>query len=322
MILVTGGAGFIGSHFVREAIKNNFEVVIFDNLSRGNKESIPKNISFEEVDLRNYTSLQSAVSKYSFDAIVHFAAFAYVGESVEKPELYYENNVTGSLNLIKVAVEKGIEKFVFSSTCSLYGNPDKIPIDEDTLPNPINPYAKSKFMVENILADMANAHGLRYASLRYFNAAGADFNSEIGESHRPETHLIPLVIETALGKREKIYVFGNDYNTHDGTCVRDYIHVNDLAEAHIKALNHISDNDSVIVNLGTGKGNSIKEVIAKVEEVSGNKVCFEITHRREGDPAILIADNKKALETLGWKPKYGLDEIIESAYNWYKDPKY
>ncbi len=322
MILITGGAGYIGSHFVKEILKGNKDVVVFDNLSRGNRKSIPKNISFEKVDIQNYEQLKSAMSKYKIDSIVHFAAFAYVGESVEKPGLYYQNNVVGSFNLIRAGVETGIKKFVFSSTCSLYGNPNKIPINESTLPNPINPYAKSKFMAENILDDMSKVNGFKYASLRYFNAAGDDFEGEIGESHNPETHLIPIVIEAALGKREKVFVFGDDYNTDDGTCIRDYIHVNDLADAHIKALDYISDNDSIIVNFGTGNGKSIIEVIKKVEEISGKKVNFEITKRREGDPAILVADNKKAFQTLGWKPKYGLEEIIKSAYNWHKNPKY
>ncbi|MGD8781407.1 MAG: UDP-glucose 4-epimerase GalE [Ignavibacteria bacterium] len=322
MILVTGGAGYIGSHFVREALKSKRELVVFDNLSRGNKESISKNVPFENVDIQDFTLLKSAVAKYDIKSVVHFAAFAYVGESVQKPDLYYRNNVAGSLNLIRAAVEMKIENFVFSSTCSLYGNPEKIPIDENTQPDLINPYAKSKFMVENILKDMSKAYGIKYASLRYFNAAGDDSEGEIGESHDPETHLIPIVVETALGKREKVLVFGDDYNTHDGTCIRDYIHVNDLADAHIKALDYIADNDSIIVNLGTGNGNSILEVIKKAEEVSGCKVNYEISKRREGDPAILVADNKKAFETLGWQPKYSLDKIIESAYKWHKNPKY
>jgi len=322
-ILVTGGAGYIGSHFVRILMKNNIEVVVLDNLSRGHKESIPENVIFENADLLNYEQLERVLKKYSFDAIVHFAAFAYVGESVEKPELYYENNVVGSFNLIKATLNANINKFVFSSTCSLYGNPKEIPISEKLPTNPINPYAQTKLIIENILRDFDRAYGIKSVFLRYFNAAGADFSGEIGESHQPEPHLIPIVLNTALGKREKVFIFGDDYETEDGTCIRDYIHINDLGNAHLRALEYLDNGGNTdVINLGTGEGYSVKEIIATAEKVTGVKIKAEITKRRKGDPAILVADNKKAKEILGWKPEYNLNDIISSAYNWHKSPRF
>ncbi len=322
-ILVTGGAGYIGSHFVKILLKNNFDVVVLDNLSRGHKKAIPADVPFEEVDLLNYTELKKVFTKHKFDAVVHFAAFAYVGESVENPIKYYENNVVGSFNLLRTCIEANIKKFVFSSTCSLYGNPDKIPISEDQPTNPINPYAQTKLTIENILHDFDSAYNLKSVALRYFNAAGADFEAEIGESHDPEPHLIPIVINTALGKREKVFIFGDDYNTKDGTCIRDYIHINDLGDAHLKALKYLRDGgDSQIINLGTGEGNSVKEIIDVSEKITGLKIKSEITGRRDGDPAVLIADNKKAYKILGWKPEHNLNDIISSAYNWHKNPRF
>ncbi len=322
-ILVTGGAGYIGSHFVKILLKNNFDVVVLDNLSRGHKKAIPADVPFEEVDLLNYTELEKVFTKHKFDAVVHFAAFAYVGESVENPIKYYENNVVGSFNLLRTCIEANIKKFVFSSTCSLYGNPDKIPISEDQPTNPINPYAQTKLTIENILHDFDSAYNLKSVALRYFNAAGADFEAEIGESHDPEPHLIPIVINTALGKREKVFIFGDDYNTKDGTCIRDYIHINDLGDAHLKALKYLRDGgDSQIINLGTGEGNSVKEIIDVSEKITGLKIKSEITGRRDGDPAVLIADNKKAHKVLGWKPEHNLNDIISSAYNWHKNPRF
>ena len=322
-ILVTGGAGYIGSHFVKILKDNNKEVVVLDNLSRGHKESIPYGVAFEEADLLDYGQLKKVFNKYSFDAIVHFAAFAYVGESVEDPKLYYENNVVGSFNLIKATVNANIKKFVFSSTCSLYGNPEEIPISEKLPTNPINPYAQTKLIIENILRDFDKAYGMKSVFLRYFNAAGADFSGEIGESHNPEPHLIPIVLNTALGKREKVFIFGDDYETKDGTCIRDYIHINDLGDAHLRALNYLDNGGKTdVINLGTGVGYSVKEIIDSAEEVTGKKITTEITNRREGDPAILVADNKKAKEILGWEPKYNLKDIISSAYNWHKAPRF
>ena len=323
-ILITGGAGYIGSHFVNHLLKNGHDVIVFDNLSRGNRKSIPDNVPFEIVDIQNREAISRALLNYSnIDAVVHFAAFAYVGESVENPELYYINNVLGSLNLIGAVNEAGIKKFVFSSTCSLYGNPLKVPISENEPVKPINPYAQTKRMIENILSDFDDAYKFKYVALRYFNAAGADDSGNIGESHDPEPHLIPLVLQTALGKREKVYIFGSDYNTTDGTCVRDYIHVNDLAEGHLKAIEYLNKtNTSGIFNLGTGMGYSVKQIIDEACKVTGKNIPVEICSRRAGDPAVLVADNKKAKEILMWKPKYNLNKVIETAWNWHKNQKY
>jgi UDP-glucose 4-epimerase len=322
-VLVTGGAGYIGSHVVRMLLEKNFEVIVIDNLSRGHKESIPDSIPFEKVDLLEYQKLQSIISKYQIDAVIHFAAFAYVGESVENPGLYYTNNVVGSINLINVLNSCNVKNIVFSSTCSLYGNPEHIPISENESLKPINTYAKTKYMIENVLSDFEYSHNIKYASLRYFNAAGADFSGVIGESHNPEPHLIPIVLQTALGKREKVSINGDDYSTKDGTCIRDYIHVIDLAEAHLKALEYLNENNkSIIVNLGTGSGYSVKEIIDYAREITSREINSVIGPRRTGDPAVLIADNKKAKDILGWIPKYGLKEIISSAWEWHRNQKY
>ncbi len=322
MILVTGGAGYIGSHFVKFLKKQNYDVLVYDNLSRGHIESVPENVKFEKGDILDYKNLSAVLSKYEIDAIVHFAAFAYVGESVENPLLYYQNNVVGSFNLIKAAIENRINKFVFSSTCSLYGNPDNVPISETESVKPINPYAETKLTIERMLADVNCSNGIKYVALRYFNAAGADPEGEIGESHDPETHLIPIIMQVALGEREKLFVFGNDYPTKDGTAIRDYIHVNDLADAHLRALNYLENNDKGIFNLGTGNGYSVFEMIEAAEKATGKKINYEVTGRREGDPAVLVADNSKAKDILGWQPKFGLDEIMQTAWNWHKNRKF
>lgn len=322
-ILVTGGAGYIGSHFVHYLVEKNFHVCVVDNLSRGHKEALPKNVIFNNVDLLDYENLKYAIKCFSPIAVVHFAAFAYVGESVENPNLYYKNNVVGSYNLIRSVAELEIKNFVFSSTCSIYGNPENIPISESEPSNPINPYANTKLIIEILLRDFEKAYGIKNVCLRYFNAAGAHPNGLIGESHLPEPHLIPLVLFTAMKKREKIFVFGNDYDTEDGTCIRDYIHVNDLADAHLKALEYlIKGGNSTIINLGTGKGNSVLEIIEKSESITKKVIPFEIVSRREGDPAILVANNKKAKEVLNWQPKFGIEEIIETAWKWHQNQKY
>lgn len=322
-ILVTGGAGYIGSHFVKLISENGFEPIVVDNLSRGHREAVPVNIPFEDVDILDFPAISNVIRKYMPDAIVHFAAFAYVGESVENPGLYYTNNVVGSLKLIRACAEFGIDKFVFSSTCSLYGNPEKIPISENEPLKPINPYANTKLMIETILKDFDTTYRLKSVSLRYFNAAGADPNGELGECHEPEPHLIPLILHTAQKKREKILVYGNDYNTPDGTCIRDYIHVMDLADAHLKSIEYLNKgNKSEIINLGTGKGNSVLEVIEKAKFITGKNIPFEITGRRPGDPAVLVADNKKAKDILGWSPKFPLEDIIKTAWQWHSNPKY
>lgn len=322
-ILVTGGAGYIGSHFVRYLIKNGHQATVIDNLSRGYKEAVPPEVEFDDIDLLDFDSLSYSIRSQLPDAIVHFAAFAYVGESVDHPELYYQNNVVGGFNLIRAAVENGVTKFVFSSTCSIYGNPVRIPIGEEQLPNPINPYANTKLIIEMLLKDFENAFRMRHVALRYFNAAGADPSGEIGEKHSPEPHLIPIVYQTALGQREKVLVFGNDYDTPDGTCIRDYIHVNDLADAHLKALDYLANgNPSAVINLGTGNGNSVMEIIDKARIITNKEIPTEIAGRRAGDPARLVADNKKAKEILGWSPRYTINDILESAWNWHLNPKF
>lgn len=322
-ILVTGGAGYIGSHFVLHLVENNHQVCVVDNLSRGHLESIPQNVIFKNVDLLDYSKLSLTIKEFSPQAVVHFAAFAYVGESVEKPELYYQNNVVGSFNLIRAVAEVGVNNFVFSSTCSIYGNPKNIPISEDEPSNPINSYANTKLVIEMLLRDFEKAFGLKSICLRYFNAAGAHTNGLIGESHSPEPHLIPLVLFTAQKKREKILVFGNDYDTPDGTCIRDYIHVLDLADAHLKALQYLFEGGkSTIINLGTGVGNSVLEIIEKAKSITHKDIPYEIVGRREGDPAILVADNKKAKSVLNWSPKFGIEDIIQTAWNWHQNQKY
>jgi len=322
-VLVTGGAGYIGSHFVKLLLKEGVDVIVFDNLSRGHREAVPQTVPFENVDLVDKEKLNRLLGKYSIDSVVHFAALAYVGESVIHPELYYQNNVVGSFNLISALNNAGVKNFIFSSTCSIYGNPITTPISEDESEKPINPYANTKLTVEKILKDFNTAYDFNYISLRYFNAAGADPEGEIGESHEPETHLIPLVLDAASGKKGEIKIFGDDYQTKDGTCIRDYIHVTDLADAHLKALNFLAEkNNSTIINLGTGEGNSVKEIIAKTEEVTGKKINSRIVGRRAGDPAVLVADNSKAKELLGWVPQQNIETIISSAWNWYLNKKY
>lgn len=323
MILVTGGAGYIGSHTVKLLLEQGFEVVILDNLSRGHIEAVPKGVPFEKADLLDYDALDKAIKKYTIDSVIHFAAFTYVGESVEDPGMYYRNNVVGSFNLIKAVNSYNIKKFVFSSTCSVYGNPKNIPISENEPAVPINPYARTKLLIEQILDDYDTSHGMKHIALRYFNAAGCSVDSSIGESHEPEPHLIPLILYAALGIKEKIMIYGNDYDTPDGTCIRDYIHVNDLADAHIKALAHMEETGkSDFINVGTGNGYSVNEMIDAAKRITGKEIRSELTARRAGDPARLVADNTKAKKVLGWDPKFGLDEIIRTAWNWYQNRKY
>jgi len=322
-ILVTGGAGYIGSHFVKHLILKNVNVIVLDNLSRGHLRAVHPKAIFEKVDLLDEGELDSLFSKYNIDAVVHFAAFAYVGESVQNPSLYYTNNVVGSLNLIKSVVKAGIKHFIFSSTCSVYGNNAQIPIEENQPVQPLNPYAQTKLTIEKILRDFETAYGLKYVALRYFNAGGADTLGSIGESHNPEPHLIPLVLKTALGQREKIFIYGDDYPTKDGTCIRDYIHVEDLAEAHYLALNFIKEeNRSEIINLGTGEGNSVKEIIQLASDITGKKIPSEVTQKRPGDPATLVANNSKAKKLLGWQPRHNIESIIRTAWHWHKSPKF
>jgi UDP-glucose-4-epimerase GalE len=256
--------------------------------------------------------------KSQVEAVIHFAAFAYVGESVEKPLKYYDNNVVGSIRLLQAMVEVGVKKLVFSSTCAVYGEPESVPIGEESAKQPVSPYGKSKLMVEHILEDCASADGLGSVALRYFNVAGADADGELGEDHRPETHLIPLAVAAALGKREELQLFGEDYSTPDGTCIRDYIHVDDLARAHIAALDSVEESRFLPLNLGIGKGFSVREVISAVERVSGKKVPLRVVSRRPGDPPALFAAPEKAMKLLGWKPQFTeLDEIVRTAYEWF-----
>jgi len=317
MILVTGGAGYIGSHCVVDLTRTGYDCVVLDNLSYGHEEAL-RTKNFCKVDLSDIEEVKKVFQKYPIEAVIHFAAFAYVGESVTNPQKYYYNNVVNTLNLLNAMLENNVKKIVFSSTCATYGNPQYAPIDEKHPQSPINPYGMTKLMIEKILQDYDRAYGLKYIALRYFNASGADNAENIGESHDPETHLIPLVIQAALGKRENIKVFGSDYDTPDGTCVRDYIHVNDLASAHRLALEKLTNGaESDFYNLGIGKGYSVKEIIDVSEKVSGKQITREYADRREGDPPVLVADNKKARTLLDWNPKFTeINDIIQTAYNW------
>lgn len=316
-ILIAGGAGYIGSHTVKYLLKNNYNAVVVDNLVYGHREAVLTD-NFEQIDLADKVALDKVFKKYKIDAVIHFAAFTYVGESVTNPQKYYRNNVVNTLNLLDTMIENGVKNIVFSSTCATYGNPQYIPIDEKHPQNPINPYGKTKLMIEQIMADYEIAYGLKYAALRYFNAAGADAQGDLGEDHNPETHLIPLVLKAIKGEIPDIKVFGTDYDTADGTCIRDYIHVEDLADAHMKAVEKLFETQkSYCINLGTGIGTSVKEIINAAEKVTGKKVPLVYDSRRAGDPAILCASNQKAKEILNWAPKYtDIHEIIATAWAW------
>lgn len=316
-ILLTGGAGYIGSHTAYELSKNGYNVIILDNFTEGHREFV-EDCKVYETDLCDIDGIRKVFAENKIDAVIHFAAYAYVDESVHNPEKYYFNNVANTLNLLKVMRDNSCNKIVFSSTCATYGNPEYTPIDENHRQNPINPYGQTKLTIEKILADYDKAYGLKYFALRYFNAAGASNEKLIGEWHNPETHLIPLVLKTLTGERENITVFGTDYNTPDGTCIRDYIHVDDLACAHRLAVQQLlNGSDSECLNLGTGLGSSVKEIITSAERVTGRKVPVVMGERREGDPDILCASNKKAKTVLGWELKYtNLDDIIKTAWTW------
>ena len=318
-ILVTGGAGYIGSHCCKELSKKGYHPITIDNLVYGHKNFVRWG-EFFQGDAGDPAQLKECLSHYKIDAVMHFAAYAYVGESVEDPLKYYENNLRNTIQLLHAVLENNIKYIVFSSTCATYGDPEKIPIDEDHPLNPINPYGKTKRMVEEILADYHAAYGLKYMSLRYFNAAGADPDAEVGEDHDPETHLIPLVLDVAAGKRKVIKIFGTDYGTPDGTCIRDYIHVTDLAQAHILALQRLTGGaDSSVYNLGNSQGFSVLEVIERARKITGKNIAVENSDRRPGDPPVLIASNEKAVKELGWKPQYAdLDDIIATAWRWHQ----
>lgn len=321
-ILVTGGAGYIGSHVNKELTRQNYETLVLDNLVYGHCELV-KWGEFILADLANKEQLRLIFQKFDIQAVIHFAAFAYVGESIVEPRYYYQNNLVNTLNLIEAMLDFGVKYIIFSSSCATYGVPYEIPITENHLQNPINPYGRSKLMIENILEDYAYAYDLHYVSLRYFNAAGADANSEIGEWHNPETHLIPLVLDTACGHKDHVQIYGTDYDTPDGTCIRDFIHVTDLAHAHILALQYLQNNgDCRTFNLGNGKGFSVKELIKCVGKVTGKDISYKEIARRPGDPPCLVGSAHKAQTVLGWEPKYkDLEEIVESAWRWHKKIK-
>ena len=319
MILVCGGAGYIGSHTNKLLSSRGYETVVFDNLIYGHKEAV-KWGTFVQGDLKNIADIEDIFQSYPIEAVFHFAAFAYVGESVKEPEKYYYNNIVNTLNLLQVMREYGCKKIVFSSSCATYGEPDTVPITEDVPQNPINPYGFTKLVVERILKDYHNAYGLEYAVLRYFNAAGADPDGEIGESHDPETHIIPLVLDAASGKRPDIKVFGTDYPTPDGSCVRDYIHVSDLAEAHLLALNYLENGgESDCFNLGNEKGTSVLEVVNAVRSITGQDFPVILAPRRPGDPAILVGSSEKARKILGWEPQFtDIKTIVHHAWKWHQ----
>lgn len=317
-ILVVGGAGYIGSHCVKELNRNGYATVTFDNLVYGHRDAVRWG-EFEEGDMSDAERLREVFRKHKISGVMHFAAYAYVGESVQDPEKYYFNNVLATLNLLQVMREFGVKNFIFSSTCATYGVPSQIPIPENHPQAPINPYGQTKLMVEKILGDYERAYGLKSMIFRYFNAAGADPDGEIGERHNPETHLIPLVLGALLGKNE-LKVFGDDYPTTDGTCIRDYIHVVDLARAHILGLGRLlQGGESAVYNLGNGNGYSNKDVIETAERISGRKVPYTMAPRRPGDPPQLVGTAQRAVSELGWKPEFAtLDQIMETAWNWHR----
>ena len=317
-ILITGGAGYVGSHCAKELAAAGHEGIVFDNLLFGHREFVRWGPLIES-DIRDASALDAVFSAYRFDAVMHFAALAYVGESVTAPGRYYDVNVTGTRTLLDAMVRAGVPSIVFSASCAIYGEPARMPITENTEPNPINPYGFSKLVCERMMDDFGRAHGMKSARLRYFNAAGADPAAEIGEDHDPETHLIPLVLDAASGRRPGVTVFGTDYPTPDGTAVRHYVHVEDLACAHVMALQHLLDNgDTFAVNLGTGHGASVRQVVDMARRITGREVVARDAPRRAGDPPVLVADAKTASEVLSWAPQYSdLAAIIADAWRWH-----
>ena len=317
-VLVTGGAGYIGSHAVRLLLARGHDVWVFDDLSKGHRKAVPAERLIVG-GLAETPRLDHALLTHRIEAVLHFAALCYVGESVKDPGKYYQNNLVNTLNLLECARRQGIGRFVFSSTAATYGIPQKVPITEDAPQQPINPYGAGKLAVERVLADYATAYGWGYAALRYFNAAGASSDGAIGEDHDPETHLIPLAIQAALGKKPHLDVFGTDYPTPDGTCVRDYIHVEDLAEAHLLALERLQPGKGLRYNLGTGRGYSVREVVQTVEAVTGKRVPVREVPRRAGDPPALVASADKIRRELGWQTRFAeLRPIIETAWSWHR----
>ncbi len=318
-VFVTGGAGYVGSHCCKAFHQAGWKVVTYDNLSRGWRDLVRWG-ELIEGDILDEARLSAAMAEVRPDAVAHFAAFAYVGESVSDPGLYYRNNTLGSMTILDAMKANGVDKLIFSSTCATYGVPDKVPMTEDTPQSPINPYGWSKLFVEQILDDYARAHGIRSVKLRYFNAAGADGDGETGERHEPETHLIPLALQGQLKDGFDLTVFGDDFDTRDGTCVRDYIHVTDLADAHARALDYLQQGgDSEVFNLGTGTGTTVMEIVEAVGRVTGRPVQHKTGPRREGDPPALVASAGKAREMLGWQPRHSdIDTIIRTAWGWHQ----
>jgi UDP-glucose-4-epimerase GalE len=317
-VLVTGGAGYVGSHAAKLLAREGHEVWVYDNLVFGHRAAVAPGRLIEG-DLLDRTKLETVLRQRQIDAVMHFAAFAYVGESVTDPAKYYQNNVVGTLSLLEAMRSAGVWRTVFSSTCATYGEPEKVPIRESQPQNPINPYGFTKLVIEHALADYAHAYGWGYAALRYFNAAGASPDGELGEDHDPETHLIPLVLQVALGKRDHVAIFGEKHPTPDGTCIRDYIHVDDLATAHLAALLRLERGKGLKLNLGTGRGSSVKEVVAACRQVTGHPIPARIAGPRAGDPPSLVADAGEARRVLGWQPSYTkVMPIIETAWRWHR----
>lgn len=329
-ILVTGGAGYIGSHLVVELLQQNYDVVVVDNLSTSSAKSLEnikkitnKDFKFYQCDIKDIEAMNKVFKENKIDVVVHFAAYSLVGESMNNPLKYYDNNIYGTKCLLESMIENNVKKIVFSSTAAVYGEPDQVPILENNATKPTNTYGETKLAIEKMMSWCDKAYDVKYVALRYFNACGAHPSGLIGENHNPESHLIPIILQVPNGKREYISVFGDDYNTKDGTCVRDYIHVCDLADAHVLAVNYLLDgNESNVFNLGNGVGFSVKEVITETEKVVGKPINSKMDTRRAGDPATLTASSKKAQEVLGWKPKMNdLNKIIATAWNWHKNHK-
>lgn len=316
-VLVTGGAGYVGSHCVRALQRAGYDVWVYDNLSCGHRQAIPAGRLIVG-ELENGSQLESELRQRKIEAVLHFAAVAEVGESVVNPQKYYVNNVIGTLNLLNAMRAADVRKLVFSSTTATYGAPKKVPITEEEPQQPISPYGFSKLVVERALGDYAHAYGLGYAALRYFNAAGADPSGELGEDHKPESHLIPITLQVALGQRAEITIFGDDYDTPDGTCIRDYVHVNDLADAHLRALDRLEAGKGLKLNLGSGNGFSVREVIDAARRITGRPIAEKIGPRRPGDPPRLIADSSQARKVLGWEPQFdNIEAIVATAWKWH-----
>jgi UDP-glucose 4-epimerase len=316
-VLVTGGAGYIGSHAVRLFERAGHDVWVYDNLSLGHRSAVPQD-RLVEGQLTDRPRVIEALSSKGIEAVMHFAAFAAVGESVADPAKYYQNNVVASLHLLEAMRAADVKQIVFSSTTAIYGIPERVPITEEEPQKPINPYGFAKLVIERALADYAAAYGLSYVTLRYFNAAGASPDGDLGEDHEPETHLIPIALQVALGQREQVTIFGDDYSTPDGTCIRDYIHVDDVGAAHVLALAHLKPGQGLQLNLGTGRGHSVREVIAACRRVTGHAIPEVVGPRRPGDPAELVADSGRALRTMKWQPRYpDIETIVRTAWKWH-----